>query len=110
MNAPARIPLPVASEDLWSAEERAHRAAITIHCPNEGEWNMACRAQIAAIRDQASAGLRRCCNDAHGILSEVARIASLTVYAPMDAKQLTRKRAALMSAIEAARALERAAR
>jgi hypothetical protein len=104
MNAPAQI----TTQDLWSPAERAHRGAISIHCPNEDDFSMGCRADIAAMRDRASAGMRGCCEDAYPILAEVARIAALTVYAPLPPKQLVLKRAALAQAIDTARALERA--
>lgn len=109
MNAVTRIAAPVSAQDLWSPEERAHRHAISIHCPNENDFAMGCRAHIAAIRDQASAGLRRCSADAYGILSEVARISAVAVYAPASAKRLVMLRSALTQAMEAARALERVA-
>lgn len=110
MNAPANIKRPVQAEDIWSPEERAHRAAISIHCPNDGELKMGYRARIAALRDQASAALRVCSDDAAGVLTEVARIATLSVYAPMDSKQLVLRAAALTLAMDAARAMERASR
>lgn len=102
MNAPARIRPDV--ETL----EAAHRAAISIHCPNEDELDMANRVAIAAIRDQASAGLRRCSGETAGILAEVSRLATAAVYAPMPPGKLHMTRFALASVLESARHLERA--
>lgn len=109
MNAPANISR-VLAEETWTPVERAHRSAISIHCPNEDEWSMKCRVAIAIMRDQAAAAQRECSDAAYGILSEVARIATGAVYAPADAKKLTMMRSALAQAIDAARAIERASR
>ncbi len=107
MNAPANIPRlrPEPSE-----AERAHRAAISMHCTNEGEDAMLCRVALAQIRDQATAGMRRCCDDARPFLFEISRIAMLNVYAPATVAQLWRIRGALTLAMDAARAIERAQR
>lgn len=102
MNAPARI-----RPDTESLEA-AHRASISVHCPNEGDGRMASRVAIAVIRDQASAGLRRCSPEAAGILAEVSRLATHAVYAPMPPGKLHMTRFALASLLESARHLERA--
>lgn len=109
MNAPANISHQIASETRTQAE-RAHRSAISIHCPNEGEWEMNCRVGIAIMRDQAAAGMRHCSSASYGILAEVAKLATAAVYAPADAKKLTMMRAALTLAMDAARAIERVSR
>jgi hypothetical protein len=109
MNAPANIQHQIQAE-AWSPIERAHRGTISIHCPSEDEWSMKCRVAIATIRDQAAAAQRQCSDATHGILSEVARIATGAVYAPADAKRLTLMRSALVQAMDAARAIERASR
>jgi hypothetical protein len=88
--------------------ERAYRAAISIHLPNEGEVQMACRVQIAMMRDQASAALSRCSDAAYGVLLEVSKQAATAAYAPMEPRRLMLLRSALTLAIDAARALERA--
>jgi hypothetical protein len=109
VNAPANIRHQLI-DDAWSPIELAHRGAISVHCPNEDEWSMKCRVAIAIIRDQASAAQRRCNDATQGILSEVARVATGAVYAPSDAKRLTLMRSALVQAMDAARAIERASR
>ena len=102
MNAPARIqPDP-------DRLEAAHRASIRVHCPNEDPLTLANRVAIAAIRDQASAGLRRCSPEAAGLLQEIARLATHAVFAPMPAGQVHMTRFALASLLESARHLERA--
>lgn len=110
MNAITAIERRATIEDLWSPEERAHRAAISIHCPNENDFRMGLRVKIAATRDQASAGMRRCCDDARTILAEVARIASLSVYAQVPTSRLALTQLALDAAMDAARMIERANR
>jgi hypothetical protein len=109
VNAPANIKREIIAE-AWSPIERAHRGTISVHCPNEDEWAMKCRVAIAMMRDQAAAAQRQCCDGAHGILGEVARVATTAVYAPSDAKRLTLMRSALVQAMDAARAIERASR
>lgn len=102
MNAPARIqPDP-------ERIEAAYRASVTIHCPNEDELTLANRVALAALRDQASAGLRRCSPETAPILSEVARLATHAVFAPMPPGQVHLTRFALANLMEGARILERA--
>lgn len=102
MNAPARIqPDP-------DRVESAYRASISVHCPNEDPLTLANRVAVAAIRDQASAGLRRCSPEAAGLLQEIARLATHAVFAPMPAGQVHLTRFALASLLESARVLERA--
>lgn len=122
MNAPANIPparvtpegffIPYVEPEFreWTPAERAHRSAISIHCPNEDEWSMKCRVAIAMMRDQAAAAQRQCSDASLGILVEVARIATGAVFAPSSAKRLTLMRSALVQAMDAARAIERASR
>lgn len=102
MNAPAKI-LP----DTARAKS-AYRASITIHCPNEDEMTLANRVALAALRDQASAGLRRCSPETAPVLSEIARLATHAVFAPMPAGQVHMTRFALANLMEGARILERA--
>ena len=59
-----------------------------MHCPNEDPLTLANRVAIAAIRDQASAGLRRCSPETAGLLQEIARLATHAVFAPMPAGQV----------------------
>lgn len=110
MNAPARINVPSDGLYEWSPAERAHRAAISIHCPNESADAMKCRVALAMIRDQAGVGMLRCSDDAHGVLAEVQRQATLAVYAPVGVGRLYLKKLALESLMQAARMIERAQR
>lgn len=106
MNAPAQIR---ADESiLGTTQERALRHAISIHCPNQSEFAMACRVDIAMMRDQASAGMFRASQTAAALLAQVARAGSSWAYAPADDRQLVMVRSALRQTIDAARALERA--
>lgn len=107
MNAPANIRVPAAIRVDPSPAERAHRRTISIHCPNCDEVEMAARCDLAAMRDQASAGVMRACDPAAVILGEVVKLAAAAVYAPLPASQLLRIRSALGFTIEAARAVER---
>lgn len=108
MNAPANIQ----SQDLmeWSTTERAHRASISLHLPNEGPDKMACRVALAILRDQASVGKRSCSDAAYGLLGEVERQATNAVFAPRGIRHLYLLRGALEMTMAAARALERANR
>lgn len=109
MNAPANIkhqPRPITFDETRT--ERAHRAAISIHCPNADEMEMAARVDIAIMRDRAAAGLSRAGECAGALLAEVTRIGSVVVYAPLPTSRLLRILAALQITMEAARAMERA--
>lgn len=88
--------------------EAAYRTSISIHCPNEDELDMANRVAIAAIRDQAAAGLRRCSDETAGVLTAVSQLATAAAYAPMPPGKLHMTRFALASLMESARTLERA--
>ena len=89
--------------------ERAHRASISVHCPNQDEMSMAARVGIAILRDQAVTGQYRATSDAAAqMLSAAGRVAGDAVYAPINFRQLLRVQAALSLTIEAARAMERA--
>lgn len=88
--------------------EAGYRATISLHCPNENELDLANRVAIAALRDQASAGLRRCSDEAAPILTAVTQLATAAAYAPMPPGKLHMTRFALASLMESARTLERA--
>lgn len=110
MNAPANIQQtrPIRVDETTS--ERAYRHAISIHCPNCDEMEMAARCDIAMLRDKASAGISRASDGAAALLGEVSRLATMCVYAEAPASRLMRMRAALHLTMEAARAIERAQR
>ena len=108
MNAPARLPQPIGTG--LSVEQRAHRHAISIHCPNCDEMEMAARVDLAAMRDAATIGIARASDSAAAILAEVSRLATGAVFAPLPASQLIRIRAALSFTMEAARAVDRVTR
>lgn len=115
MNAIARIEpaperRPVLVGDMYTDQERAYRTSINVFCPGENEVAIACRVDLAIMRDQASAGLAHATESAWAILSEVARITTINVYAPLKTKQLLHLRAALTLTMEAARAMQRAQR
>jgi uncharacterized membrane protein len=110
MNAPANIrrPTPIRADE--SDQERAYRAAISIHCPSQCEQDMAARVSLAMMRDQASTGMARACPMAATLLGEVMSAAAVAVYAPAPTSYLMRLRSALWLTMEAARAVERAQR
>ncbi len=88
--------------------ERAIRASISIHCPGLSAFQMACRADIAAMRDQAAVAMFRAAAPAAALLGVVARLASTVVYAPAADGELLNIRVALRMTIDAAGALDRA--
>lgn len=104
MNAPAKIRVDE------STTERAYRHAITIHCPNESEIAMAARVDLATIRDQASAAIRRATDSAAVLLSEIAKLAGGAVFAPMPTSDLIRIKSALDLTMMAARSIDRVTR
>lgn len=93
-----------------STVERAHRHAISVHCPDCNEMEMAARVDLAMMRDAAMVGVRRASDSAAILLGEVTRLAMHAVYAPMPASQLIRVKAALTLTMMAARELERVQR
>lgn len=108
MNAPANIKRGPALRIDESDHERALAAAISIHCPNQSDFAMACRVDIATMRDQAAAGMFRAGPSAAALLGVVARVGSSAAYAPASDRDLVMTRSALRQTIDAARALERA--
>lgn len=70
---------------------------------------MAARCDLAAIRDQATTGMRRA-QVAGGILREVSIMAGDAVFAPISTSRLLRLRASLNLTMIAARDVERAHR
>lgn len=110
MNAitPIRAAAPVRFDE--TEVERAHRRAISIHCPNQDEMTMAARVDLATMRDLASSGAFRAGDEASRLLLIAARVATNAVYAPLPFAKLQGIRAALHMTIEAARAMERALR
>lgn len=95
---------------LGSTTERAHRHAISIHCPNCNEMEMAARVDIAMMRDAAMVGVGRASEHTATMLHEVSKMAAQAVFAPIPTSRLLRVRAALNLTMEAARAVERALR
>lgn len=108
MNAPARFPRPIRLDP--TPQEVAYAAAISIHCPNCDEMELAARCDIAAMRDAASVGMAKASDSACTLLGEVVRMASHSVYAPVPASQLIRVKAALTLTMMAAREIERVQR
>lgn len=105
MNAPAKIAVP-----RQCADDSPHTRAISIHCPNCSEMEMAARVEIATLRDRATAAAPRASQSAGIMLAEIARIATFSVFAPMSASELLRIRAALILTMMAAREIERVTR
>lgn len=108
MNAVTQIAAEHVAE--ISEAERIHRAAISMHCPNEGELTLSCRANIAIIRDQASAGMRSCTAATYDLLNDISRLAQSWIYAPAAPADLWRIRSALEGLMMAARTAERVER
>lgn len=111
MNAPFRSPIEGAREFLHgTAAERAHRHSISIHCPNQDEMTMAARVELAMLRDQAGAGMRRAGPAAAAILFEISQLATSAVYADAPFGKLLSLGTALKLTMQAAREIERATR
>jgi hypothetical protein len=103
VNAITAITIPI--------EDSPHRRAISIHCPNCPEFEMASRVHLATLRDQAGKGMHRASSEsAYVLLLEVARTAAVAVYAKRPIGELMMLVSALKLTMEAARALERVAR
>lgn len=107
-SAAARLPANDVDVDDLTASERAHRTAISIHCPNTDEMDMATRCDLAAMRDQASAAIARADPEAAQLLVAAASIAATWVYAPAPTSRLLRVRLAVRMMIETARSVQRA--
>ncbi|ODP39270.1 hypothetical protein [Sphingomonas turrisvirgatae] len=88
--------------------EGAYRATISAHCPNQSELAMQARIALAQLRARASAGARRCSDEAAPVLHHVAVLAGETVYAPLPEGKLHLVVGALSSLMSAARHVERA--
>jgi hypothetical protein len=94
-----------------TTSEASYRHAISLHCPNCTEFEMAARVDIATIRDQASAGVHRAKTDsAAAMLLVVAQDATSAVYAQRQFGDLMRLKSALTLSMMAAREMERAQR
>lgn len=93
-----------------STAERAHRHAISIHCPNCDETNMAVRVELAMLRDAATVGARVASDSASVILGEIVRLTTGAIFAPIPTSQLLRLNAALTITMMAAREVERVTR
>jgi len=97
------------SSDLSDAE-RTYRLAIRMHIPGEPEVGLSCRAHIAMIRDQASAGMRSSTAATYDLLNDISRFAQSWIYAPAAPAELWRIRSALEGMMLAARTAERVER
>ncbi len=85
----------------------AYRRSISIHYPNSDPLTMSMRVEIMALRDRASAALRRCGPEAEAILAEAARIATLAALSGADTRQLGFIRVAIESLIFSADMMRR---
>jgi len=110
MNAPANIPLPQRIRLDELPIEATYRHAISIHCPNIDEMEMAARVDLAGMRDAAMAGFYRASPSAQSLLREVSNLAMNAVYAPLPTSRLLHIRAALKLTMMAAREIERVQR
>jgi hypothetical protein len=111
MNAPAGRIRPARTRPALAEQtlaEAAACAAVAIRCPGDDEMSLAIRADIAALRDQASAGVHQCCDESAGLLSEVSRLAAQLAFAPASPRKLMLALSGLSFAMEAARQLQRA--
>lgn len=110
MNAPANIRVSAAVRLDETQTEAAHRLAISVHCPNCDELEMAARVDLALLRDQSTIGMSRATDSAAVLLGEVSRLATAAVYAPRPASHLLRVVSALNLTMMAARSIDRLTR
>jgi hypothetical protein len=108
MNAHARLVVDNDVVGAIPAWERPYRASIAIHYPNADELTVAIRCEIMRSRDQASAGLHRCCDEAYPTLAEAARLATLYALSGASRSTLMQMNSAIQWMIECARMIERA--
>jgi hypothetical protein len=85
----------------------AYRRTVSVHYPNTDPLTMSVRVEIMALRDRASAALRRCGPEAEAILAEAARIATLAALSGADTRQLSFIRVAVESLIFSADMMRR---
>ena len=104
MNAITKI---TTADPFERPQDRAYRASVSIHYPNIDDVEMATRVDIMAMRDQAYAAQRKCCDDALPILAECHRTGSLAALSGRDTRRLVQVRMAMWMMIEAARCMER---
>lgn len=90
------------------ALDEAYRASISVHFPNTDPMTMAVRVELMALRDRASAGLRRCGDESAPMLAEAVRLASLAALSGSPIKTLAFTRVAVESLIFAADMMRRA--
>lgn len=96
MNAPARIA---------SARDR-YIPIVTHHMPGCAGDELTFRCSILLLRDQAGSSLRRCSEEAAGVLLQVQRLATLHAYAPMAIEELAELRRQLTRLVSCASGLE----
>ena len=71
----------------------------------EGE-EVALRCSILLVRDMATASMRRCSDEAHGILDQVQRLAVQYAFTAMGIERLRRLRHELVRLVSCANGLE----
>jgi hypothetical protein len=97
VNAPAKIK---PSRDRYIPIVKHHLP----HCKDGDEMMLRC--SILLLRDQAAAGLRRCSEEAYGILSEVQRLGLIYAFASIPTEELEALRYRLVMLTACASGLE----
>lgn len=97
MNAPAGI--KPAARDKYIP-------IVTHHLPTCEGQELSIRCSILLVRDQATSSLRRCSDEAHGILTEIQRLATLNAYRSMPLEHLAELRRHLVRLLSCASGLE----
>lgn len=82
MNAPAKIA---------PARDR-YIPIIRHHLPTCEGRELELRCSILMFRDTSASSMRRCSDEAHGILAEIQRLATLYAYASMPIEELAELR------------------
>lgn len=96
MNAPIRIP---------TARER-YIGIVRHHVPTSQGRELEMRCSLLLLRDQATSALRRCGDDAAGVLIEVQRLAGQYAFASMPLVEIEELRRHLVMLTAAASGLE----
>jgi hypothetical protein len=97
MNAPASIK---------PAGRDRYRLIVEHHCPAISEEELQVRCSILLVRDKATSSLRRCSEEAHGILTEIQRLGDLHAFRSMPLEQLAELRRQMVRLLSCASGLE----
>jgi len=96
MNAPAKV----------QPTRNRYAPIVRHHMPGIGKDETELRCSLLLMRDQATSSMRRCSDEAYGILQQVQRLADQYAYARMSFDDLSALRSQLVRLISCASGLE----